>query len=278
MFFPRRYIYVLVIYVGIALILGGIAIPLLLFNLFDMDIYQANIYGNLISFTISLVLMLRLMRPDFEEEKLTSKTSVGTIIAWSFLGVILAFVAQITAGLIETNVFKIEMGSDNTKLITKMVNATPLFFLIPAIIGPILEELVFRKIIFGSLYKSIKHFIRVYFLGRPKQSVDAIDQSQVSSDRSYKIISFILAGAISALIFAAAHQDFEHILIYAAMGFTFAFLYVMTNRIIVPIITHMAMNSIVLMLQQLVDIEELEKQLEQLEEIRNGIIMIFFGG
>lgn len=241
-FFPKRYIYVLLTYVGVAMILGGIVIPLILFHLAGIDIVLAAIYGNIFSFSLSLLIMFFLMRPDFEEERLTSTTSVGGIIGWSFLGVILAFVAQATAATIESSIFKIEMGSENTAFITELVSMTPLFFIVPAIVGPILEELVFRKVIFGSLYKKM---------------------------------NFFFAGTLSAFIFAAAHREFEHILIYAAMGFTFAFLYVKTKRIIVPIIAHMVMNSVVLLLQQLVDVEELERQLE---EMKNGIIMIFFGG
>jgi uncharacterized protein len=79
---------------------------------------------------------------------------------------------------------------------------------------------------------------------------------------------------ISSLIFAAVHADFTHLLIYTAMGFTFAFLYVRTKRLIVPIAAHIAMNTLVLIVQIfLVDeIKEMEKQLETAQLIFGGLL------
>jgi len=55
------------------------------------------------------------------------------------------------------------------------------------------------------------------------------------------------------------------------MGVVFAFLYVKTKRIIVPILVHMLMNTIVVMAQLLIDPELLEQMQEQAQ-------FIFFGG
>ena len=65
----------------------------------------------------------------------------------------------------------------------------------------------------------------------------------------YQRFNFFISGLISSLIFAFAHGEPEHLLLYSAMGFTFAFLYVKTKRILVPIFAHVSMNTIVVILQ-----------------------------
>ena len=84
-------------------------------------------------------------------------------------------------------------------------------------------------------------------------------------------MNFFFAALISSLIFAVIHTDFLHILVYAAMGFVFAFLYVQTKRILVPIIVHAGMNTLVVLTQLSLDPEEIQKRLDQLQ-------LIFFGG
>ncbi|OZM55805.1 CPBP family intramembrane metalloprotease [Lottiidibacillus patelloidae] len=192
------------------------------------------------SFTIGLLLIIYLLRQDIKERhQAPNRVSRLSAVKWSIIGVFLAFAAQITAGLIEVNLFNIEAGSENTESLVEIAKALPLFVIVGGLIAPILEEILFRKIIFGSLYK--------------------------------KFNNFFVAAIISSLLFAVIHVDFTHLLIYTAMGFTFAYLYVKTNRILVPIIAHAAMNSIVFLMNFFVDIEELEKQLEQ-------AIAIFIGG
>ena len=123
--------------------------------------------------------------------------------------------AQSVAATIEL-ALGIELGSENTQQIVGLIQLSPLVIIITSIIGPILEEIVFRKILFGTLYKRL---------------------------------NFFLSGLISSLIFSIAHGEPEHLILYGAMGFTFAFLYVKTKRILVPISAHVAMNTIVVLLQ-----------------------------
>jgi membrane protease YdiL (CAAX protease family) len=109
--------------------------------------------------------------------------------------------------------------------------------LVSSIIGPILEEIVFRKIIFGSLYRRM---------------------------------NFFLSALISSVIFSLAHQEPEHTLLYSAMGFTFAYLYVKTKRIIVPILAHVSMNTLVVVIQTVLK-EDIDRFIEQSEKIQNFI-------
>jgi membrane protease YdiL (CAAX protease family) len=62
----------------------------------------------------------------------------------------------------------------------------------------------------------------------------------------------------------------KHILIYSAMGFTFAFLYVRTKHIIVPIFAHVAMNTLVVILQSAYK-NDIEKLIHDAEKVQNFI-------
>jgi membrane protease YdiL (CAAX protease family) len=156
----------------------------------------------------------------------------------------MALFGQGIAAQIQLKLFGIEPGSENTQEIMAFVTATPIMIFAITIAGPILEEIIFRKIIFGSLYKRF---------------------------------NFAVGLIISSLLFAVVHNDFKHLLIYFVMGGIFAFLYVKTNRIIVPIIAHVAMNSFVVIVQYVFreDIEEMIKQMEEMQNTLPNLISFF---
>ena len=98
----------------------------------------------------------------------------------------------------------------------------PIFIVLVAIAGPLLEEFVFRKVIFGEIFNILK---------------------------GNKIIRFIIAGTVSSALFASAHNDPDFIIIYFGMGFILAGFYVFTKRIAVPVLIHIFMNSFVVAIQ-----------------------------
>lgn len=200
-------------------------------------ILTLSINWSIYSFIIGLIVVLFIMKRDMKAGSSRDAAPVSQAILWSVLGVFMAFIAQGVAGAIEEYVFGISEGSENTAQIMGITLATPLFMIIPMLIAPILEEVIFRKIIFGSFYKRFNFFV---------------------------------SALLSAFIFGIIHGEPQHILIYAGMGFVFAFLYVKTKRIIVPIIVHMAMNSTTVLL--------LYSSPEELEKLLNDVQMIFFGG
>ena len=59
-------------------------------------------------------------------------------------------------------------------------------------------------------------------------------------------------------------------ILYSAMGFTFAFLYVKTKHILVPIFAHVAMNTMVVVMQTVYK-DEIEKLMREAEAIQNFI-------
>ncbi|PAQ15811.1 CPBP family intramembrane metalloprotease [Bacillaceae bacterium SAOS 7] len=193
-------------------------------------------YWILTSFAVTLLIVWIILRKTSQNRlERMEPLPVGPSIFWAVAGVFLAFFAQRIAISIEM-MLGVEMGSENTEMIVDVIELFPATMLAVAILGPILEEIVFRKIIFGSLHEKF---------------------------------SFGISALLSSVIFAVAHMELEHILLYSAMGFTFAFLYVKTKRLIVPIFAHVAMNSTVVVVQYFFkdEIERMMKEAEQLQSI-----------
>ncbi|WP_077324411.1 CPBP family intramembrane glutamic endopeptidase [Virgibacillus siamensis] len=235
----KRYWYVILTYI-VMQFSGILFIPLLYF-ITPFSKQESMVTWTIISFLVGLVIILFLMKPDMKTAYTRDASSAGMMAVWVITGVIMAYLAQGLAGVIESNVFGIRPGSQNTEAIMSIARAAPVFMIIPALIAPIMEEIIFRKIIFGVLYKRT---------------------------------NFFLAALLSSFIFGIIHGEPEHILIYASMGFVFAFLYVQTKRIIVPILVHMLLNSISVIVQFSLDPEQIERMIKQSEQMQ----MILIGG
>lgn len=232
----KEYWIILIVYIAMHLS-SIVGLPLLVFGSellggTRMDESTAVSSWLVISFSLALVIILLLLRKDMKTERgLSDQAPVWKSILWAIGGVFLALIAQSIAANIEYMI-GIEMGSENTQQIMSIIETSSIVIIVVSIIGPILEEIIFRKIIFGSLHKRFNFFI---------------------------------SALLSSVIFAAAHTEFEHLLLYSAMGFTFAFLYVKTKRILVPIFAHVAMNSLVVIMQ--LNMEKIEKWLKEMEQM-----------
>ena len=177
---------------------------------------KAFAYWTIFSFCAALLVVLFFMRHDIKEpSRSQNQASIPVSIFWSIFGIFLALFAQSIAVMIEQQL-GIKAQSDNTQEILSIIQQVPLMIIVSSIIGPILEEIIFRKIIFGALYKRF---------------------------------NFVISALISSVIFGLAHMELVHLLLYSAMGFTFAFLYVQTKRILVPIVAHVSMNTLVAIIQ-----------------------------
>lgn len=205
----------------------------------EMKIYAAVIWL-VFSFAATLILVLFLLRKEMSNTRQNQHaTPFSSSVMWVIGGIFLALFAQGIAANIE-RLMGIETSSENTESILAVIESFPIFILVSSIIGPILEEIVFRKIIFGTLYKKL---------------------------------NFFLSALISSLIFALAHAEIEHLLLYSAIGFTFAFLYVKTKRIIVPIFAHVSMNTFVVLVQSVYkdDIERMVRDAEKIQGFIGGL-------
>ena len=191
-----------------------------------------------VAYVVATVIYFLLMNRHTNKNRieLGPQTSLGATVLWVFGGVLLAFIAQALMSYVNITLLGNPVESENTLAIIDMIASAPYMFLVVAVFGPIIEEFVFRRAIFGEIYEVIP---------------------------GPKIVAFIVAATISGLIFGLAHFDFTHMLVYIGMSFTFSFLYVVTGRIMVPILVHMLMNGLVVMIQfALLSLEELEGQLQ----------------
>ena len=212
--------------------------PLLLTMGFEGN--ETELFATAIAYSMTIGFILAVLfsslagrDPQFDGKR----ADTGKTILWSFIGIFLAFAGQYAASLIQMLAFGIEPGSENTEMIVGFSTAVPFMIFVVAILVPVTEELVFRKVIFGAIYKRT---------------------------------GFWIAAIVSGLIFGALHGDFENILVYLAMGVVFSYLYVKTGRIIVPIIAHVGINSFV-MLVQVVFGDRLLELIDQLEEMEQSI-------
>ena len=162
---------------------------------------------------LSLIIIgLLVMRDkDFFNIYEGKKASTTEAIGWGIIGFFMVFVGQMVGAAIEMAI-GIKPGSENTANLVEVAKIAPVLILVIAIIGPILEEFVFRRVVFGS-------FI----------------QTQ----------GFWLSAIISSVVFAAIHFEFTHILLYTICGLIFAFLYYKTKRLLTSIVAHVLLNSFV---------------------------------
>ena len=235
---PKRYWWIIATYV-IMQLSGLIAAPLLIGQ--GMSKVHAIVVWSVFSFTAALIIILILLRKDMRESRqVEGRASTEKSIRWAFFGVLMAFGVQIISNIIES-ALGVHHASHNTEVITKISREMPVFILIAAIIGPILEEIVFRKIIFGALNKRF---------------------------------DFAIAAVISSLLFGLAHRDLPFLLTYTSMGFVFAYLYAKTKRIIVPIVAHASMNTFVVLIQ-VIFYQDIQRYLKHLKEVQQLISMLF---
>ncbi|GAF66687.1 CPBP family intramembrane glutamic endopeptidase [Alkalihalobacillus trypoxylicola] len=235
----KRYWLVILTYILVAQIATLPIFRILL--LFDIERVILPGLATMIAFIFAFIIILFLLRPDMKNRHdVAGRSTRIEASVWAVLGIFMAYGSQVVANIIEQTVLGIDPGSENTAGIISMILDFPLMALVVTIIGPILEEIVFRMIIFGALYKRFNFFIAAF---------------------------------VSSLIFAAVHTDFSHLLIYTAMGFVFAYLYVKTKRILVPIIAHVAINTMAVLINILFPdlIEDILEQSEQIQQVTQFI-------
>ncbi|MGZ2416900.1 CAAX protease family protein [Staphylococcus caledonicus] len=215
-------------------------------DLSGMALAKANIYTQVILFIIAAILIIWLnliiknptsLEKGFKEPK-------RYIMPWALLGFVIVMVYQIMAGVINMWIFGQPQQSPNTQKIMAIARQLPIFILLISFVGPILEEYVFRKVLFGEIYNKIK---------------------------GNRIVAFLIASIISSLLFALAHDDMKFLLIYFGMGMLFSLAYVLTKRIAVPIFIHMFQNGLVVIMQYFFG-----DTLKNLQEQTNFIFHLLF--
>lgn len=213
-------IYILIVYCVMQLS-GALFIPLLreLFNSLNVEnpVLIAAGWWIFLSMAIATLITLLVIRKDkpFIRPLKGAPFGFAKTIGWGVIGFFLVFLGQIVAANIEL-ALGVEPGSQNTAQFIEIARGVPFVVFSIVIFAPILEELIFRRIIFGMLL--------------PKTN-------------------FFVAALVSAIAFGAIHLEFTHILLYAVSGFIFAYIYYKTKRIMASIVSHMLLNGFVTVFQ-----------------------------
>ena len=193
---------------GIIYILAVFVIPLQLPRNISVDKRVTIVLFLSLTATFILGYIARKGTNDIDRQQ--SKYNFITLFAIGIIGFISMMLLQgILNGLLVylSNFFNFPTKSKNTSNV-----------------GPIMEELFFRKAVFGYFY-------------------DAMIGSK-------KWIRFTIPALITGIIFALPHDGFSPIMIvYIGMSFVFSYLYLHTKRIITPIVAHILMNSLVVLVQ-----------------------------
>jgi len=250
---------ILLIFIGVqlAVIPVGIIMGFTTPELSPEELITAIIPYQFIAFLIGTILVIIIggLHQNKNAIERGPQTDIPVTLVWIVGGVILAYASQVIAGMINVYIFGNPLESQNTNEIIEMIESMPLMILVVVILGPIIEEYVFRRAIFSEVYTLFP-----------------------MKNKWYKILGFLVAGLVSGLIFAVAHFDFTHIIIYLAMSYAFSFLYVVTGRLLVPVVIHIIMNGLVVGIQVILgdQIEELQ-QLEETLGIAFSVVRnIFF--
>lgn len=137
-----------------------------------------------------------------------NKHSYFSSLLISLVGTLVILIIQKLFLWIETTWLNQTATSQNTTAMLTIISHYPLYLLYVVLAAPIMEELVFRKVLFGNLIT---------------------------------LISPIAAGIISCVLFSIVHAD-GHYLTYAAIGAVLCLVYFFTGRIQAAMLTHLLMN------------------------------------
>lgn len=199
--------------------------------------YRASAWSLFIVNTIAAIIFLLFMMRNnpFLQVFKGKKSSIGNAIVWGFLGFFLAMGGQMLAAAVES-MMGVTAGSDNTAILSDIAKVSPIIIISMVLFAPFLEEVIFRRVIFGGIYQKT---------------------------------NFWIAAIASAVIFAAVHNEFEHLLMYMMPGLVFSYLYYRTKRLLTPMIAHLLMNGFVVIIQLNYD------KLLELQDMKQAIIIFF---
>ena len=156
--------------------------------------------------------------------------STGRKVGMTFLYFILLIVAKIALMMLSPEQ---QMKAANSDAINEILQQRGLLgvALIVAVIGPILEELVFRLGLYRLSFEIVSR-IQVLWMGISEKASDAV--------------AFLIAGTFSAVVFGWLHGETSWTLfiMHTMSGFFLAHLYFKTRTLAAPIAVHMLNNAL----------------------------------
>ncbi len=195
-----------------------------------------------ISFPIYLLCTRGLPRPTYRKKKLNP----GEFTATFFISTAVMIFGSLIASLISF-IISIATGYVPESTLDVAITGTPLWIiiLVVVIIGPIFEELIFRKIL--------------------------LDRLSIYGDR--------LAIMVSAISFGLFHGNIEQFIYATGLGIVLGYLYTRTRNVKYPILMHMILNFFgtvpsAILMQRMERLNEIYENLGE-EEMLSGADAIF---
>lgn len=187
-----------------------------------LDIYTINIMLNFFSTLISMLFAIILLKDFFKDNirKFKENLLINTI--WSLTaGVGIMYLISYLANVIIVLALGTSDTASNQLLFESLIENNFIFMAIQAVIfAPIVEELIFRGLVFRTFRKYNVfwgHFISAFFFG------------------FIHIYQGLFAGDMTQLLY---------LLSYGGMGFAFSLVYEKRKTIVAPMLVHMANNLI----------------------------------
>ncbi len=178
---------------------------------------------NLVVYIALIPGVIIVLRSELKQDFLDFKKEKASVLPSILLGYVYIILGNVIANFISTQLarqFDITQGDSlNQQVIVEALrsNGIVLIFISAVIIGPVVEELIFRKAIFGL----------------------------ISNDKVALAVSTFIFGAIHLLGEASILEALVNGVAYFVMGFVFGYIYLKNNRnIMVPIIVHVLSNLI----------------------------------
>lgn len=196
-------------------------IPIIIFNMNIKTLTpEVKILLNLFSHLFLLVILLIIYRKDLKVYFKRMKKNIFKTLDNSLKYYLLGILGMIITNLLIAFLFK-ESGADNERLVQNMITSSPYIMLITAgIIGPIIEELIFRKA-FMDAFKSKWLFI---------------------------LLSGLIFGAMHVIGTSSNLSGYLYLIPYASLGLSFAYMDYEENNVLPSIIMHIIHNSLLVMI------------------------------
>lgn len=187
-----------------------------------LDIYTINIYLNFFSTLISMIFAVVLFKDFFIDNIRKFKQNLSKNISWSATaGLGINYLISYLANILIILFLGTSDSASNQLLFESLIENSFLLMAIQAIVfAPIVEELIFRGLVFRSFRQYniyLAHFISAFCFG------------------FIHIYQGLFAGDFTQLVY---------LLSYGGMGFAYSFVYEKRKTIVAPMIVHMLNNLI----------------------------------
>lgn len=206
------------VYCG-SLIVSALLKFLMIHFSWPVDYAAANVYLNLIMDLGLLIIVGLILKDDISQQiKDYPKQLSSNLFQGLLVGPLSIYALSILGGLI-TLLLGGTSSSQNQALINVLIQSKPFVMIITTvIIAPILEELVFRGIVFSWLYEYNRFF------------------AHIATAFVFAFVHIMIA------LFSGNMSEWIQIFSYFFMALPLSYLYEKTNNIFVPISTHMTSN------------------------------------